>query len=198
MFRNILVAIDRSAAAEAALEEAIDLALEDGARLVLINVADPIRWRFSGLQYVPYPTDDELERAAWELVEHAERLVPRTVPVSSVVRVGRPAKEIVVRAERGGHDLVVLGSRRHGAVSRAVVKHSPIPVLITGRGREETLLDVGAPAQGSAGAEHSTATVAVRADRATLGEAALILWLVVALLLELQLVLWMFDRMYGS
>jgi nucleotide-binding universal stress UspA family protein len=205
VFRNILVAIDRSAAAEAALEEAIDLALRDGARLVLIHVADPPRWRFCGPQFVPYPTDDELERAAWEVVEHAESLVPRAIPVSSVVRVGRPAAEIVARAERGGHDLVVLGSRRHGAVgpllcgavSRAVVKRSPVPVLVTGRGREETAREAGAPASQSPG-RGPASTAAVRAEPATLGEAALFLWLVVALLLELQLVLWMFDRTYGS
>jgi nucleotide-binding universal stress UspA family protein len=206
VFCNILVAIDRSAGAEAALEEAIDLALRDGARLVLITVADPPRWRYAGLQYVPYPTDDELERAAWDVVECAERLVPHTIPVSSVARVGRPATEIVTRAQRGGHDLVVMGSSTHGAVGRllfgavscAVVKRSPVPVLVSGRGREESPHQAGAPAPRSPGRGHSAPTAPVRAERATLGEAALSLWLVVALLLELQLLLWMFDRTHGS
>ena len=53
MFRNILVALDGSSTATAALEEAIDLARSDGARLVLLSVAAPPRWRFAGPTYVP-------------------------------------------------------------------------------------------------------------------------------------------------
>ena len=207
MFRNILVAIDSSAEAEAALEEAVDLARRDGARLVLIHVVAPPRWRSSGLQYVPYPSHEELQSEAERVVTRAEQLVPRDVPVSTVARVGRPAAEIVTRAECGGHDLVVMGSRGHGAVgqllfgtvSRAVIKRSPVPVLVTGRRRERSRRGGAERRVGrTVGAGHSTGAVAVHVERATMGERALLLWLVAALLLELQLVLWMLERMYGS
>ncbi|MDQ3778498.1 MAG: universal stress protein, partial [Actinomycetota bacterium] len=94
--------------------------------------------RFGWPYLVPYPTDDQLEREAEEIVERAEALVPDDVPVTAVVRTGPAAKAIVERAERGGHDLIVMGSRGLGfagavllgSVSRAVVAKSPVPVLI--------------------------------------------------------------------
>jgi nucleotide-binding universal stress UspA family protein len=138
MFRSILVAVDGSRASARALEEAIDLARSQGARLTLIAVAAPPRWRPAGPYHSPYPNDEELERQAQETVDRAEALVPEDVPVSSITRRGPAAEAILERVESGGHDLVVMGSRGHGAasslllgsVSRAVLTHSPVPVLI--------------------------------------------------------------------
>jgi nucleotide-binding universal stress UspA family protein len=205
MFRNILVAIDGSQAATAALEEAIELARSDGARLVLISVATAPRWHYAGPPFVPYPTAQDLEREAREVVERAEALVPPDVAVSSVVRAGPPADAIVARAVEGGHDLVVMGSRGLGAVgslflgsvSRAVVARSPVPVLITGRRRGEPLRNPGRRTQREVRPERSTAAVSMHAEPATRGAPALFLWLVAALLLELELVLLIFDRMYA-
>ncbi len=139
MFRSILVAVDGSPAATAALMQAIDLARTEGARLTLISVAAPPRWQVAaGPYYVPLPAEDELERAARETLDRAEALVPEGVPVSTAFRRGRIAEEILKRVETGEHDLVVIGSRglgRAGAlllgsVSRAVLAGSPVPVLI--------------------------------------------------------------------
>jgi len=204
MFRNILVAIDGSPAATAALDEAIELARSEGARLVLISVATPPRWRYSGPPYVPYPTEQDLERAAWEVLERAEALVPADVAVSSMVGAGPPAAAIVARAENGGHDLVVMGSRGLGpvgslllgSVSRAVVARSPVPVLIAGRRRDEPGRISGKRARREVPGP-STAAVTMQAEPTTRGAPTLFLWLVAALLLELEIVLLIFDRMYG-
>jgi nucleotide-binding universal stress UspA family protein len=205
VFRNILVAVDGSPTAEAALEEAIELAHSDGARLVLISVAVPPRFRNSGPLYVPYPTEDDLARAACDVVERAEALVPADVPVSSVVRVGRPATAIVAQAEKGGHDLVVVGSRGLGlllslllgSVSRSVSARSPVPVLVVRRRNEKRLPTAGQRPERDLRAGESTAAVAMQTEPVTKGGLAVFLWLVAALLLELELVLWMFDRMYA-
>jgi nucleotide-binding universal stress UspA family protein len=138
VFRNILVAIDGSQAATEALAEAIELARGADARLTLISVAVPPQRRFGWPYFVPYPTDDELNREAQEVVERAEALVPDDVAVSTVVRFGPAAKAILERVELGEHDLVVMGSRGLGlagslllgSVSRAVLAHSSVPVLI--------------------------------------------------------------------
>ena len=138
MFRSILVALDGSPAAAAALNRAIDLARDEGARLTLIGVAVPLRWRPAGPFYVPFPSDDELERQAQEILDRAAEDVPDDIPVWTVVRRGDPAKAILERVEQGEHDLVVMGSRGFGraaslllgSVSRAVVARSPVPVLI--------------------------------------------------------------------
>lgn len=135
---SILVAVDGSRAAAKALEEAVDLARDNGARLTLISVAVPPHWRPVGPYFVPAPNDDELEQEAREIVERAEELVPADVPVSAVVRRGPAAKAILERVENGEHDLVVMGSRGLGpagslllgSVSRGILAHSPVPVLV--------------------------------------------------------------------
>jgi nucleotide-binding universal stress UspA family protein len=205
VFRNILVAIDGSPTATAALEEAIDLARSDGARLVLLSVAAPPRWRFTGPTYVPYPTDEELQRAAWDVLARAEALVPGDVAVSSVVRVGSPAAEIVRRAVEGGHDLIVMGSRGHGSlgslllgsVSRAVVARSAVPVLVSRRRSEGVQRAAEPPAHREVPARDTTATVSMHAEPVTRGALTVFLWLVVALLLELELAWWFFERSYA-
>jgi nucleotide-binding universal stress UspA family protein len=205
VFHNILVAIDGSPTATAALEEAIDLARSDDARLVLLSVAAPPRWRFAGPTYVPYPTDEELQRAAWDVLARAEALVPGDVAVSSVVRVGSPAAEIVRRAVEGGHDLIVMGSRGHGSlgslllgsVSRAVVARSAVPVLVSRRRSEGVQRAAEPPAQREVPARDTTAAVSMHAEPVTRGALTVFLWLVVALLLELELAWWFFERSYA-
>jgi nucleotide-binding universal stress UspA family protein len=205
VYRNILVAIDGSPAATAALDEAIELARSDGARLVLISVAAPLRWRLAAPPYVPYPTEHDLERAAWDVIKRAEALVPEDVPVSSVVRTGPAAAAIVARAEEGGHDLVVIGSRGLGflgslllgSVSRVVVARSSVPVRVVGRAQARRRQAVDAAEQREVHTGRAGAPVSGQAKPATMGETTVVLWLVFALLLELELALWFFDRMYA-
>ena len=205
MFRNILVAIDGSPTATAALEEAIDLARSGRARLVLLSVATPPRWRFTGPTYVPYPTDEELQRAAWDVLARAEALVPADVSVSSIVRVGSPAAEIVTRAAEAGHDLIVMGSRGHGvlgslllgSVSRAVVARSAVPVLVSRRASDGRPRAAAPRAPQDVPARDTTAAVSMHPEPVTRGAITVFLWLVVALLLELELAWWFFERSYA-
>jgi nucleotide-binding universal stress UspA family protein len=147
MFRSILVAVDGSEPAAHALQEAIDLARGEGARLTLISVAAPPRWLGSPGPYVaPVPLEDEFERRAQQVVEEAEALVPEDVPVSTVVRSGPAVQAILDRVEAGGHDLIVMGSRGLGSagslllgsVSRAVLADSRVPVRIARASAEVT------------------------------------------------------------
>jgi nucleotide-binding universal stress UspA family protein len=138
MFRSILVAIDGSEAANTAVSEAIDLARGEGARLTLISVPASPRILATGPYIPPVPTEDELVRHAEKVLARAEALVPEDVLVVTVVRRGPTAGAILEQIELGGHDLVVLGSRRVGrvgglllgSVSADVAGHSPVPVLI--------------------------------------------------------------------
>ena len=139
MFRSILVALDDSPASASALEEAIDLAQSEGARLTLISVAELPRWQLPSYPYViPYPNRRERVREAEELLARAEAGVPESVPVSTFVRWGPVVTEILKRVRAGEHDLVVVGSRGLGpagslilgSVSRALLARSPVPVLV--------------------------------------------------------------------
>ena len=138
MFRSILVALDGSSSAARVLDEAIAVARRDGARLTLIAVGAPPRFRFTSPYLIPYPTEADCEREACRIVEEAAALVPDDVPVCTVVRRGCVSKAILERVVAGEHDLVVMGSHGRGpvralllgSVSRAVAAHCPVPVLI--------------------------------------------------------------------
>jgi nucleotide-binding universal stress UspA family protein len=137
MFRSILVAIDGSKPAEAALDYAVDLAQSEGARLTLIGVATRAPVVAPGYVAV-VPTDAELEGEVDRRLDAALERVPDGVPVATVVRSGVPAQAILDRVEQGMHDLVVVGSRGRGgvrsfllgSVSRTVLRRSPVPVLV--------------------------------------------------------------------
>jgi nucleotide-binding universal stress UspA family protein len=139
MLRSILVALDDSPASAAALEQAIDLARAEGARLTLLTVAVPPRVLVLGPVVAPYPSTATLEAEAQLLLDRAEARVPDGIPVSTVVRSGPVAKAILDRVECAQHDLVVMGSRGlgpaasflRGGVSRTVVARSPVPVLVS-------------------------------------------------------------------
>lgn len=136
MFHNILVAVDGSAHGARALEEGIDLARSVGGRLTLITVATrPVIWPSA---YQAAVSDEELEDTAQALVDEAAEKVPDGISTATLVRLGRPAEEIVRRANEGGYDLIVMGARGRGAatsillgsVSHGVLNQSPGAVLI--------------------------------------------------------------------
>jgi nucleotide-binding universal stress UspA family protein len=139
VFLNILVAIDDSAHAARALEEALDLARAHRSRLTLISVASRGAWRYLAGPYVGMmPTQEETDAAAERTIAAARERVDGDIPVTSVVGRGSPADAILTRAETGNHDLIVMGSRGRGpaasallgSVSQHVLHHSRVPVLI--------------------------------------------------------------------
>jgi nucleotide-binding universal stress UspA family protein len=136
VFERILVAVDGSAESAHALAEAVDIASAGGGSLTLISVGVPPRiWPSA---YTVYVSDEELEHAAERVVDDAAAPIADTISLSKVVRVGRPADEIVAAAKEGRHDLIVMGARGRGATtslllgsaSHAVLNQSPVAVLI--------------------------------------------------------------------
>ena len=116
MFLNILVAIDDSAHAARALDEALDLARTQRSRLTLICVASRGSWRYLAGPYVGMmPTQEDADEAAERTIAAARARVPDEIPVTTVVGRGSPAEAILARAEEGNHDLIVMGSRGRGA-----------------------------------------------------------------------------------
>jgi nucleotide-binding universal stress UspA family protein len=139
MFHNILVAYDGSPDADEALAQAIDLAQSEHTRLTLLTgIACP------SAAYLSYAGDanvqlrSEAESWADQLLRGARDRVPATLPVTTILT-GEPIRgAIVEQVRRGQHDLVVMGSRGRGAVrsvllgsvSRYVLDHSTVPVMI--------------------------------------------------------------------
>ena len=137
MFLNILVAIDGSPSSERALEHAVELARAGNAKLTLMTVAPPLSTYVTLAGVSRETMQDELERWARRILDEAAEKVPDEVIAHTVERAGHAGPEIVKELERGGYDLVVLGSRGRGrtqegllgSVNGYVHFHARVPLL---------------------------------------------------------------------
>lgn len=143
MFLNILVAVDGSAHADRALDEAVDLARALNSRLTLISVASRTAWRLMAGPYTGLlPTQDDADKEAQATLRTAAARLDDDMPVTTIVGQGAAAAAIIRHAADGGHDLIVMGSRGRGgaaaallgSVSHSVLNHSHVPVLIVHAG----------------------------------------------------------------
>jgi nucleotide-binding universal stress UspA family protein len=137
---DVLVATDGSPSATAAVRAAVELAEAGHARLTLIAaVRPPAAWTLGALALlVAVPAqhctadallaDAEHEAEGW-LAAACEH-VPADLPLTKLLAHGAPGKAILERARTGGHDVVVLGTGRHGATVRHVLRHARVPVLV--------------------------------------------------------------------
>lgn len=123
---------------EASLNRSVQLALENGASLTLMDVVRPVP-RGGGM-ITDLAAADELERAV--VAETRERLLQLAADYSDtgvafdvVVAIGKPAVEIIRQVVRGKHDLVVKTAtgrrpltRLFGSVMTALLRDCPCPV----------------------------------------------------------------------
>ena len=141
MFRSILVPVDGSAHADAALVQAIDLAGCQRARITLLCAWRPFIWYGGAVAPVGVDVEQlesDVEAEARRLAEAARDQVPDGIETEIVVVCERPADAIMHEVERGGHDLVVMGSRGRGSlrslllgsVSLSVLHRSRVPVMV--------------------------------------------------------------------
>jgi nucleotide-binding universal stress UspA family protein len=133
---RIVVGFDGSAHSHKALERAADIA--NGATIAVVsavNVQRYLRDPAGGVDPVD-PADVEAREKA--LAEARAYLEGRGIPGLYIAGTGRPADVIVQEAEESGADLIVVGTRGHGAarslfmgsVSTNVVHHAPCDVLV--------------------------------------------------------------------
>ena len=140
MFCNILVSFDGSADAQRALEQAVELARSENAKLTILTaVHQPSRLAFApATAGVAATLGAELERESEALLRAAVDHVPADLSVTTILTHEPIRKALQARIEEGRHDLLVMGSRGRGAVRSALlgsVSHhalhnSPIPVLV--------------------------------------------------------------------
>jgi len=139
MFHNILVAVDGSADADAALAHAIDLAESEHTRLTLMTaVAEvPPTAYLIASEEIGHLSED-VHCQAEEVIRQARDRVPDDLRVTAVLSEQPIRLALIRQINEGGHDLAVMGSRGRGAVRAAllgsvshnVLHHSPVPVLI--------------------------------------------------------------------
>jgi nucleotide-binding universal stress UspA family protein len=142
-WRRIVVATDFSPTARVALRSAEALARDTGTGLVLVHVVDlPSTTYAFGVERLGFPDIREAwaAEARRTLVAAAARLRRRGLGAVEVdVRIGKSWVQIVESVRAHGADLVVLGNSGRsrfdrlllGSTAENVVRHSPVPVLVT-------------------------------------------------------------------
>lgn len=134
--KRILVPTDFSKTSQAAEEQAAELASTLGAELTLLHVYEPIAWPLPEgyVLYSPEQLTELLTEADRLLAQAKARLEARGVKQVSVKRLqGIIAPEIVDEAERGKHDLVVIGTHGRTGIAHAVMGSIAEKVLRTAR-----------------------------------------------------------------
>lgn len=137
MYKRILVAVDGSENSRRAAEHAAKLAaLSSDVTVEILYVLDFERTRTDALHYT---SSEDLH------IDRKKRIAPiegifeqRKIDHEFVIKHGEPGPTIVSFANRGGFDLVVVGSRGLnsfqemvlGSVSHKVAKRVTAPVLI--------------------------------------------------------------------
>jgi nucleotide-binding universal stress UspA family protein len=132
---KILVAYDGSDASGRALERAGQEVSQHGGELTVISV---VPLQASGPRSAGPVLSGDVEEHGRELTEAVARLKTVSVDATTIEAVGHPAESIVDEAERGGFDLIVVGSRGHHGIARfligstasRVVSHAHCDVLV--------------------------------------------------------------------
>jgi nucleotide-binding universal stress UspA family protein len=147
-YRRILVAVDGSATSMKGLREAIRLAKDDRAQLLLLHVVNEF-YAFATLDGVAPGVDlvPALREGGQRILAKAKALTDKEgVRAKTLMRetLGGPAADTIVRdARRQRADLIVLGTHGRrglrrlvlGSDAEAVVRTSPVPVLLVRSGK---------------------------------------------------------------
>ena len=134
--RRILLATDLSTASRGATDQALQLARDLQAELLVVSVIDPVASLASGAGVLRMDQRRAAREAAAQAIVVAGRRAG--VRVRFLVWEGEPGPAIVEAAASEAADLVVVGSHGRGRVGRLVlgsvsdhvVRHASCPVLI--------------------------------------------------------------------
>ena len=129
---KILLAYDGGEPAHKALDLTADFATKFDASVAVVSVVPVHPGR------VPIDPWDDTPVHASQLAEAKRLLLDKGIEPALIERAGDPARTIEQIAQDGGYDMVVVGSRHLGAVSRVlqgsvsehIATHSPATVVI--------------------------------------------------------------------
>jgi nucleotide-binding universal stress UspA family protein len=140
MVKRLLVPIDGSDPADAALEFALEEYSD--ADITLLSVIDPTDVGYGSIEAAP-STFEHLQENAEErtqnvLDEASNRAADHGVEVTTETVIGMPSRAIVEWAENNDMDGIVIGSHGRkgvtrvllGSVAESVVRRSPVPVTV--------------------------------------------------------------------
>lgn len=137
MYENVLLATDGSDDAREAARHAVSIADAHGAKLHALYVIETRTGYDSGI-VDPETVERELRAEGEEILEQVETAASPDLSVSSEIRRGVPAEEILAYIEPHDIDIVVLGGRGKsdfkrillGSTSEAIISEATIPVVV--------------------------------------------------------------------
>jgi nucleotide-binding universal stress UspA family protein len=137
-YPRILVAIDETPAAAFALRHVVPYAVDQGSHLTLLSVAaNPPTW-VANAGVSPQQLAEQIETEAAKHLREVAAALPEAMSVTTVLRHGDPAEEILALLSEEPFDVLCIGARGRGrvtgallgSVSTAVLHHSPVPVVV--------------------------------------------------------------------
>jgi nucleotide-binding universal stress UspA family protein len=117
--KRILASVDGSPASLHAARMALELAQNTGAQLTLAHVTVPVMAP-PDLPFSAPMLQEETQKAGERLLEDVARELGR-MDLPRVNLLGNPAELLADLAERESYDLIVVGSKGRGAVSRVLI-----------------------------------------------------------------------------
>ncbi|MBV8636586.1 MAG: universal stress protein [Candidatus Eremiobacteraeota bacterium] len=141
MITSILVAVDSSEAAQAALREATEIAKKFSARLVLVNIVDVTKLLTVAGYETPYPVDAiELMRNDAKTILDEAMTTCTNCGITSIELTGEgdAVDEILNAAKDERVDMIALGTHGRqglsrlflGSVAEGVLRRADVPVLV--------------------------------------------------------------------
>jgi nucleotide-binding universal stress UspA family protein len=139
MYRTVVVGTDGSPRADKAVDEAIDLARSENARLYLVAAFSAQERHWEEIQSSAKVDRVNLGEVAEQvLARAAKRAEQQGVPVEYSAEEGDPAEVLLEVADRENADLIVVGNkgmtgaRRFflGSVPNKVIHHAPCGVMV--------------------------------------------------------------------
>lgn len=138
MYHHVLCAYDGSSAAKAALREAIDLAGAMNARLAIVTVVERAPAGVAAAGVDPEALSMTMERERGDQLRAAAATVPDEIPLTTLLRAGNAAREILKAADEVRADVLVIGTRGRGrmtsnlfgSVAADVHFHTHLPMLV--------------------------------------------------------------------
>jgi nucleotide-binding universal stress UspA family protein len=136
---HLLVPLDGSALAEAALPEAVRLAEATGADVTLVRVEQWLTATVAGEGYASNlpQFEDEIAQAAYRYLDQVRAGLPCTITTDRTVLRGTPAECLIAFVEQKRADLIVMTTHGRGGVRRLVLgsvadrlARSGLPVLL--------------------------------------------------------------------
>lgn len=137
-YPRILVPIDETPAAAFALRHVVPYAVDQGSRLMLLSIVPHPPASVAAAGMSPRRLAEDMEQKTAARLRQLVAALPQELSVTSILRRGDPAEEILRVVREEPVDLICMGARGRGrvtgallgSVSTAVLHHSPVPVAV--------------------------------------------------------------------